>query len=262
MGLGEITKRLFGLKSGVVAHYRQSSTVPDGHRLYAVGDIHGRDDLLQILLTKIDAEAKAFDGQVILLFLGDYVDRGAQSRQVLDSLIALDQGNSYQTVFLLGNHEQTMLDFLNQAPRSENWLRYGGLETLQSYNVHISSQDLGESSLARVRQALRENLDSSHLTFLRRLRLSYTCGDYYFAHAGVRPGIDLDAQVLDDLLWIREPFLSSTQDFGRIIVHGHSITEEPVVRSNRISIDTGAFASGRLTCLVLEGEERRFLTTA
>lgn len=262
MGFLEITKRLFGLKGGQVAGYRPAAKVPDDHRLYAIGDIHGRYDLLQLLLTKVDADAESFEGQTTLVFLGDYVDRGPQSKAVLDFLIELERVSRHELVFLLGNHEQTMLDFLADAPASEHWLRYGGLETLASYGVQISSEDLSKSSLSRVRSTLRDNLDASHLDFLRRLRLSYEQGDYYFAHAGVRPDIDLNAQILDDLLWIREPFLSSTRDFGRIIVHGHSISEEPVVRRNRIGIDTGAFASGRLTALVLEGEERRFLTTA
>jgi len=261
LGFLQITKRLFGLRGGQVKGYRHAARVPDGYRLYAIGDIHGRYDLLRLLLTKIDADAENFEGRAVLVFLGDYVDRGPQSKDVLDFLIDLKDMSSLELVFLLGNHEQTMLDFLANAPASEHWLRYGGLETLASYGVHISSEDLNESSLSRVRSTLRDNLDASHLDFLRRLRLSYEQGDYYFAHAGIRPGIDLSAQILDDLLWIREPFLSSTQDFGRIIVHGHSISEEPVVRRNRIGIDTGAFASGRLTALVLEGEERRFLAT-
>ncbi|MGD8326466.1 MAG: metallophosphoesterase family protein [Sphingomonadales bacterium] len=254
-------RRLFGVRDKGEELHDSQHAIPDQMRLYAIGDIHGRLDLLEKLLHEIEQDSTDYHGEVTVVFLGDYVDRGPQSKQVLDYLVQLKRQEEFKTVFLLGNHEQTMLDFMADVRASEHWLRYGGIETLNSYDVQISSEDLHDESLERIRSELRRNLPAAHMEFLRGLRQSYELGDYYFAHAGVRPDIPLSAQVLDDLLWVREPFLSSNADFGRIVVHGHSISEEPVVRSNRIGIDTGAFASGRLTALVLEGNTRKFLIT-
>lgn len=255
-------RRLFGARGKGEGMDDSQHAIPDQMRLYAIGDIHGRLDLLEKLLKEIERDASGYLHEITLVFLGDYVDRGLQSKEVLDYLIQLKRQEKFKIVFLLGNHEQTMLDFMADVRASEHWLRYGGIETLNSYGVQISSEDLHDESLERVRSELRRNLPAAHLEFLRGLRQSYELGDYYFAHAGIRPNIPLSAQVLDDLLWMREPFLSSNADFGRIVVHGHSVSEEPVVRSNRIGIDTGAFASGKLTALVLEGCSRKFLITA
>lgn len=240
---------------------RRLASIPDEHRLYAIGDVHGRADLLSILLTQINAELESYDGHVWIVFLGDYIDRGRHSRDVVEGLSALKDTQNCSYCFLLGNHEQTMLDFLADAPASEHWLRYGGIETIESYGVAIESSDLNASSLSRIRGELSKNLPKAHLDFLKRLSLTFELGEYFFCHAGVRPNIPLKAQALDDLLWMREPFLSSQQDFGQVIVHGHSIHETPVVKHNRIGIDTGAFASGCLTALVLEGSTQRFLFT-
>lgn len=240
---------------------RKKAVIPAGERVYAIGDVHGRADLAVELLNAINAEVEGYSGLTTVVFLGDYVDRGPQSKQVLEHLSQLNEGDQRKYVFLIGNHEQVMMDFLADAPGSEHWLRYGGLETLESYGIEIHSEDLTRQSLSRVREAFRQALPERQRQFLRRLKLFYEIGGYYFCHAGVRPGVDLTAQDIDDLIWIREPFLSSNADLGRIVVHGHSITDAPVVRANRIGVDTGAFATGRLTAVVLEGEGMRFLST-
>ncbi|MFZ5609814.1 MAG: metallophosphoesterase family protein [Pseudomonadota bacterium] len=231
--------------------------VPPGLRIYAIGDIHGRDDLLARLLAMIAADAAGWRGALAHVFIGDYVDRGGQSAAVLDRLIALSKAPSWQPCFLMGNHEQAMLDFLADAPEAMAWLDYGGRETLASYGVEMPEG----WGLAALRQALRAALPPAHLRFLKNLVYSHQAGDYFFCHAGVRPGIALAAQDLDDLLWIREPFLSSGADHGKVVVHGHTIADQPVVRANRIGIDTGAYMSGRLTAVVLEGTRQRFLST-
>lgn len=239
------------------------AAVPAGKRVYAVGDIHGRADLLDDLMRQIDADLTGCDGVAVrplLIFLGDYVDRGADSRGVVERLLRLAEGWP-DTGFLRGNHEQAMLDFLDGAESGRQWLRFGGRETLASYGIDADFSADDGAAIAHARQALERALPTAHRMFLRGLGLSVTVGDYFFAHAGIRPGIPLAAQAADDLIWIREPFLSSRRDHGKVVVHGHSIHYQPEQRGNRIGIDTGAFATGRLTCLVLQERQRRFLVT-
>lgn len=237
-------------------------SVPEGSRVYAVGDIHGRADLLARLLIRIakDAEQAAPVDRRVLVFLGDYVDRGPDSDRVLDILLeGIPLG--FEPVFLMGNHEQFMLDFLDKGLLGESWLSNGGRATLFSYGLDALGFCQGTTILADLRADLQETLPASHRAFLGSLRLSHREGDYFFVHAGVRPGVPLESQDPFDLLWIRGSFLSSREDFGAVVVHGHSIEPEPEVRANRIGIDTGAYRSGRLTCLVLEGQGRRFIAT-
>lgn len=235
--------------------------LPERVRVYAVGDIHGRLDLLDALTARIAADARERPGPAdYIVYLGDYVDRGLQSRQVLDRMCA-PPPPGFGTVHLRGNHEQAMLDFLDDESTGEAWLQYGGVQTLFSYGVHLRSETPEPDELAEARDRLAAALPRAHLSFLTHLRASITIGDYFFAHAGVRPGVPLDAQEPRDLLWIRDSFLTSTADFGKVVVHGHSISTEPELRPNRIGIDTGAFATGRLTCLVLEEDRHRFLST-
>ncbi len=232
--------------------------IADGSRVYAVGDIHGRADLLRAINRMIREDAAAAPtARKIVVYLGDYVDRGDASCAVIDCLID-EKLPGFEHVHLLGNHEDSMLRFLGDLQIGPAWLAYGGAATLRSYGVVPPSSDRG---LARVQSELRDKLPQRHLDFLRRLPLSHVEGDYCFVHAGMRPGVALDAQAPQDLLWIRDEFLDSTADFGKIVVHGHSITDEPDVQLNRIGIDTGAYASGRLTCLALAGAERKFLRT-
>jgi len=237
------------------------ASIPRRVRIYAVGDIHGRADLLDRLLGQIARDARSAPGfNNNLIFLGDYVDRGPQSREVIDRLSA-GPLPGFGAIYLRGNHETAMLDFLTGQSPGLAWLNYGGVATLESYGVRVFGSAAHAQQPASLRQALQQRLPRAHLSFLNHLRPYVTVGDYFFAHAGVRPGVPLQQQTADDLMWIRDPFLNSSADFGKIVVHGHTITDAPVIRANRIGIDTGAFASNRLTCLVLEGSGRRFLTT-
>lgn len=227
-------------------------------RVYAIGDIHGRLDLLRTMNQLIHEDAYARQApRNVVIYLGDYIDRGDASRQVIDCL--LDEPlPGFDRVYIKGNHEDSLVQFLSDLLVGPPWLAYGGVATLRSYGIKPPAS---ERDLVRVQGELREALPQSHLEFMRRLAFSHVEGDYYFTHAGVRPGVPLDAQAPADLMWIRDEFLSSNTDFGKIIVHGHTITDAPEVRRNRIGIDTGAFASGTLTCLILQGEEWSFLQT-
>jgi len=237
--------------------------VPAGQRLYVVGDIHGRLDLLDRMLDLIARDAAAARGGVqhTLVFLGDYVDRGPDSAGVVDRLCAGPPLPGFGSVCLKGNHEERMLLFLTDVRSGAAWLRFGGRECLGSYGVRQPAGQEEADWLPQAQAAFRAALPPGHLAFLRALRLSLRVGDYLFVHAGIRPGVPLDRQDAEDLLWIREPFLSSDADHGAVIVHGHTIRTVPETLSNRIGIDTGAYESGRLSCLVLEGTDRRFLGT-
>lgn len=233
--------------------------VPVGRRIYAIGDIHGRLDLLTLLHQQIRDDAQTAVGDKLVVYLGDYIDRGPASRAVIDALIAAPLPG-FARVFLKGNHEDMMLRFL-AGPPDPLWLFNGGIATLASYRVIDADFVPGHWDLELLQQRMRSALPPSHGDFLLNLSLKHEEGDYLFVHAGVRPGVPLDAQQPEDLMWIRAPFLKARKPFGRRIVHGHTITEAPEVTENRIGIDTGAFYSDCLTCLVLEGDQVRFLQT-
>lgn len=239
---------------------RSAPAAPPGLRLYAVGDVHGRLDLLTRLGELISADlAKAEGIEAGAVFLGDYVDRGPDSAGVLEMLSA--GGFPIRHVALRGNHEEIMLKFLEDENVLDSWRKYGGMETLHSYGVSVADVMRG-SGYDRARESLIRALPPAHLEFLRSTSPCVEFGDYFFAHAGAKPGVPLERQVPDDLLWIREEFLRNEGSFGKIVVHGHTPVERPDERPNRVNIDTGAYASGRLTALVLEGNTRRFLSTA
>jgi len=236
---------------------------PRDTRIYAIGDVHGRADLLSELHRHIaeDASHLTPGTEKLVVYVGDYVDRGMESRQVVDLL--LDRPLSgFTAVHLLGNHDAWLLSFLVDSQIGPTWLRYGGDATLHSYGVRLRLPVNDLQHFEELQAELRERLPRRHVEFLERLELSYETGDYLFVHAGIRPNVPLDQQTVDDLLWIREPFLSSRRDFGKVVVHGHTVEAEPAVRGNRIGIDTGACWTGCLTCLVLEEGSRRFLTTS
>jgi serine/threonine protein phosphatase 1 len=236
---------------------RKAAKLPSDVRVYAVGDIHGRLDLLDQLLSQIDAHMATNPiTQPLEVFLGDYVDRGPSSRDVIDRLIA--RTATRRVVCLKGNHELLLRQFMDDPATLEEWGKYGGLATLMSYGLTppVKSDRNEQVSLAT---ALNQALPTAHLNFLDTLALSLTCGDFFFVHAGVRPGVSLRTQRAEDLLWIRDDFLLHEQSYGKIIVHGHTPVAQPELRSNRINIDTGAYATGRLTCLVLEGSTMCFL---
>jgi serine/threonine protein phosphatase 1 len=236
--------------------------VPPGVCVYAVGDIHGRADLLRILHDQIAADAESLTPGTdkLVVYVGDYVDRGLESRKVLDLLI--DQPLAeFRAIYLLGNHDAWLLSFLIDANIGPTWLRFGGDATLHSYGVRLRPSSDHPEHYEVLQAELRERLPRRHVEFLEDLELSYETGDYLFVHAGVRPSVPLDRQAVDDLLWIREPFLSWRRDLGKVIVHGHTVEAEPAVRANRIGIDTGACWTGCLTCLVLEEGSYRFIST-
>jgi serine/threonine protein phosphatase 1 len=225
--------------------------LPDGTRIYAMGDIHGRADLLQEMLTVIDADiARNPADHPIEVFLGDYIDRGPSSDQTVDLLI--ERAQSRKTVFLKGNHEAFLLEVLRDPRKLEDWRQFGGLQTLMSYGIQppLNPNVAEQNNLI---QSLRETMPKSHLKFFESLRPSFTCGDFFFVHAGVRPGIPLREQQENDLLWIRNEFLDSDENFGKFIVHGHTPVLKPDIRPNRINIDTGAYATGNLTLLTIQG---------
>jgi serine/threonine protein phosphatase 1 len=238
-------------------HDKRRPSVPEGTRVYAIGDVHGRLDLLNDLLLRIDADVAASPGvNAIEVFVGDYVDRGKSSRQVLDRLI--ERTSSGRAVCLTGNHEKLLLEFLETPSILTKWLKWGALETLMSYGI-VPAGDLNLAKCHELAEQFRNELPESHLSFLKGLRSSFSVGDFFFVHAGIRPNVGLSSQSEEDLTWIRDEFLLSDQNFGKIIVHGHTPTPEPQVYRNRIGIDTGAYATGKLTCVVIEGEDFSFL---
>lgn len=241
-------------------HAPRTTRAPDATRLYAVGDIHGRVDLLRGLHDSIRADARGYAGRRVLIYLGDYVDRGDNSRQVIELLLdhPLD---GFETIHLMGNHEDMMSGFLEDASIGQAWMINGGDATLASYGVGAPAEPVGETRIRALQQAFNEVLPPRHRGFLRALGEHHIEGDYLFTHAGIQPGVAPDRQDRQDLLWIREPFLSSKADHGHCVVHGHTTVTEPEFHANRIAIDTGAYYSNTLTCLVLEDAERRVLQT-
>jgi serine/threonine protein phosphatase 1 len=231
--------------------------IPNGNtRVYAIGDIHGRLDLLERAIAAIHRDVETLGEGALTVTLGDYIDRGPASRGVIEVLAANPFPTPY--VALKGNHEALLQGFLTDPAIGDHWRRLGGLETLHSYGVPVGDLMIGKN-FAEAALRLRDAMPSAHIEFLRSLKMSLDHGKYFFCHAGVRPGIALAKQSDDDLLWIRDLFLNSTLDFGKIVVHGRTPAAAPEVRPNRINIDTGAFATGRLTCIVLDDEGHRFL---
>lgn len=234
--------------------------MPADGRLYVIGDIHGRADLLDRMVALIGRDLDTAPvADRLTVTIGDYVDRGPASRGVLDRLAANPFPSDF--VALKGNHEALLEEFLREPQTGAHWRQVGGLETLHSYGVDVGPLMRGRDYGAAA-AAFAAALPPAHAEFLGGLRLTFVWGGYFLCHAGVRPGTTLERQRERDLLWIREPFLGSRADFGKIVVHGHSPVEEPEVWPNRVNIDTGAFMTGRLTCAVIEGGHIRFLTAA
>ncbi len=230
------------------------ATMPPGQRAYAIGDIHGCLERLVAIheLIAEDMLARPTD-TATLIHLGDYVDRGPESAQVVDWLLGGPPVPASATVNLMGNHEHLMLSAIasGEAEAAEIWMSNGGADSLLSWGV----------PRAAAQTEWAGGIPVPHLLFLRDLATHVQIGPYLFVHAGIRPGVPLDQQSRHDMLWIREPFLSSKQDHGMVVVHGHTPRQEPMVRPNRIGIDTGAVMGGVLTCVVLEDDQLGFLRT-
>lgn len=233
----------------------------EGARAYAIGDIHGRLDLLDQLLAMIGADIAARPhGNVYLVLLGDLIDRGPDSAGVIERLRTFDDFPC-RPIFLLGNHEEIFLRVLAaEDGLAYDWMAFGGEACMESYGV--SPREMAARDEAAIAERLIRAVPGDHIAFLRRFGDTFRFGDYLFAHAGIRPGVAIEKQDPHDLRWIRRPFLSDTSDHGLIVVHGHTISDTVEVRINRIGIDTGAYQSGVLTALALEADERWFLSTA
>jgi serine/threonine protein phosphatase 1 len=236
--------------------------VPMGRRVYAIGDIHGRADLLFRLmeLLREDIGQGQYEGRPILVFLGDYVDRGFQSRDVLNVLLG-EQMSPFETYFLKGNHEAAMSQFLTDPTIGPRWAEYGGIETLVSYGVKPPRTRTNIDEWRQAAADLNAVLPHEHRHFLVNLDLSVRIGDYVFVHAGVRPGVPIEEQAERDLLWIREEFLRDRTHFGAVIVHGHTPNAAPYRDGRRIGLDTGAYLSGRLTAARFEQDTVEFIAT-
>lgn len=231
-----------------------------GYRAYVIGDVHGRLDLLEMLLAKIHAEQEqdALD-KVLLVFVGDLIDRGPSSAQVLERLRIYDRPG-VQPIFLLGNHEEVLLRILRgDAQLITRWRWFGGTECLQSYGLEPEQlDDISEEDALRL---VCDAIPGEHFRFVENFADSCSFGDYLFVHAGIRPGVKLERQTQADLRWIREPFLRDGRDHGFVVVHGHTISPEVQELPNRIGIDTGAYRTGVLTALAIEGTDRWYLDT-
>jgi serine/threonine protein phosphatase 1 len=233
---------------------------PPGHRAYVVGDVHGQLDLLEDLLAKIHAELQHRPvSHALLVFVGDLIDRGPSSAQVIERLRTY-QRPGIRPVFLLGNHEEVLLRVIGgDAQLLARWRWFGGTECLESYGVDTSQfANFGDDEAIAV---VRSAIPAEHIAFLESFADTCRFGDYLFVHAGIRPGVAIEDQDQSDLRWIREPFLLDDSDHGLVVVHGHTITDGVAQRPNRIGIDTGAYRTGVLTALAIEGQDRWLLDT-
>lgn len=230
----------------------------EGRRVFAVGDIHGCADLLTGLLGTISKETAADAQPPLLVFLGDYVDRGPGSREVIDMLLEVRQ-QTPETRFLCGNHEEAMLYFLNDLEAGMAWTGYGGKATMRSYGVSTPDDETDLDAWRETHEALKAAIPESHMRFLWGLEDRVDLGDYLFVHAGVDPDRPLSAQLAKDLRWIREPFLSDRRRLDKVVVHGHTPTTDPYADDRRIGVDTWAYKTGVLTAVEITAEGRRFL---
>ena len=245
------------LKHPIKNPWRKARTIPVGLRIYAVGDIHGNVDALRDVFARIDADRSTSNNKrPIQVFLGDYVDRGPASREVLDLLISRKRTD--EVLLLKGNHEAMFLEFFDNPSLLQNWRQFGALPTLASYGLRPSLNPTRDEQHELARE-LAERMPPSHRQLMTAMPISFACGDFFFAHAGVRPDVPLKHQKEQDLLWIREDFLLYERDLEKIVVHGHTPVAEPEVRSNRINLDVGAYATGRLACLVIDGGTIAFI---
>jgi serine/threonine protein phosphatase 1 len=228
-----------------------------GHRAYVIGDVHGRLDLLEQLLGQIERERPA--RKTLLVFLGDLIDRGPASAQVIERLRSYS-ADGVRCVFLLGNHEEVLLRILDgDASLISSWLKFGGTQCLESYGADWRA--IAKQSDSEALETIRAAIPREHVEFLRSFADTCRFGDYLFVHAGIRPGVAIEEQVQSDLRWIRDPFLTDETNHGCVVIHGHTISDEVEERVNRIGIDTGAYRTNVLTALAIEGDRRWYLDT-
>jgi serine/threonine protein phosphatase 1 len=232
-----------------------SASAPADTRIYAVGDIHGRADLLSEITARIDDDIRRRPvAHTLEVYLGDYVDRGPHSRSVMDLLAVRLVAN--RAVCLRGNHEAVMEGFLQDPAILQYWLPLGGMQTLASYGIELHNDTETANDLHR---RFLDAFPREHELVMRCFRNQFSCGDFLFVHAGIRPDVPLDDQDPNDLIWIRDEFLDCTRSHERFVVHGHTPVPHPDIRSNRINIDTGAWRTGTLTCIAIEGSTILFL---
>jgi len=246
---------LFGWGKKAKGPSRPPAAVPAGQRVYAIGDVHGRFDLLHDLIGQIAGDNAARDAaETHVVMLGDLIDRGPHSREVIDYFLKR-RPEFARWHFILGNHEEMLLKLIDEpdAAAIPHFLRYGGYETFESYGAPQRVLDVPDRYTP---DTLPFFVPEPHRAFLRAMRDTVRFGDYLFTHAGIRPGVPLDDQDPQDFRWIRREFLDSNADHGVVVVHGHTVQEDAEIRPNRIGIDTGAYRSGRLTALGLEGTEQ------
>lgn len=245
--------------------------IPENECVYAIGDIHGRLDLLQALIEKIRIDSNSLPPgtRIKLVFLGDYIDRGLKSKQVVDFLLS-NELDAFETVYLMGNHEEALLRFIEDVRFGETWTSYGGVETLYSYGFQVPNHmPLGnpgseisyEDSWLTLWDRFRTSMPEEHLAFYRQLTPYYIVGDYVFVHAGLKPGVPIEQQSANDLFWIRDEFLKDQRKFDKIVVHGHTPTDRVVHDHRRIGLDTGAFITGCLTAGRFFQNEVQFIST-
>jgi len=241
-------------------NYMQAG-LSDDKILVAVGDIHGQLSALTALFTNIEATLPRNSKTVTFVFLGDYIDRGPSSKAVIDLL--LDWKTDHNCMFLRGNHEASLLNFLDDPIDNRNWLRYGGIETLISYNIFPKPGAISAKGLVQIRDQLAETLPDNHIEFFNSLISSYQEEDFMFVHAGINPNLPLSENTEDDLLWIRDPFLKHRGLYEKVIVHGHTITSDakPEIHPNRVGLDTGSYATGVITAMIIEGRDKSYISS-
>jgi serine/threonine protein phosphatase 1 len=240
----------------------RSPRLPRGIRVYVVGDVHGRLGLLRQLEQMVadDHYGRGDSCRAWIVYLGDYVDRGAESSQVLQHLI-MGPPEGFQAIHLMGNHDLWLREFLDDPAYGPSWYKHGGDATLLSYGVRIDPTKAEEERFVEAQVAMRLRVPEQHRRFLRGLELGFSIGDYFMVHAGVMPTKPLDQQSVEDLLWVREPFLSHPGELPKVVIHGHTVETHPTERRHRIGIDTGACWTGKLSAVGLEEDQRWYLQT-
>jgi serine/threonine protein phosphatase 1 len=249
----KVNKDMWPFKKKKKGHGKQSPII------YAVGDVHGRQDLLAKLIGKIQKDRA--DREATVIFLGDYVDRGPDSAGVIEDLVQKQGLEGIKTVFLKGNHEATLLSFLKDSKVGPAWSKFGAIETLASYGVRPPMAKSDPHAWANAQQQLRDALPTPHLDFLNKLELNAQSGPYFFVHAGVDPYKPINEQTEAEYLWIREPFLKNNKKLSHIVVHGHSADAKPKRNKLRIGVDTGAYMTGHLTAARLQNSDVSFIAT-